>query len=227
MAWFDSFAQEYDDWYQTKLGGFVDKVEKKLIEDLAEFDEDEKVLDIGAGTGTYSIWMAKKGLKVTALDQSSEMMEKGKVKTEREGLTIDWKLADANSLPFSDNSFDLVVSVTAIEFMDHPKTVLKEAVRVLKPNGRLIIGVLTKESAWGELYQSIVEEDPKHLFAKAHFYSEDEISSLLPLRYVLKKGLYWPPIEEFTVEEAWLVEEQKQQEQADYAGFYVIRWDKE
>lgn len=227
MAWFDAFAKHYDSWYQSKLGNFVDSVEKNLIEEISEFNDNEKVLDIGSGTGTFSVWMANKGLKVTGIDQSKEMIKVAQEKAEKENLEIDYVLGDAHKLPFADETFDLVVSVTAIEFVDDPKSVLKEAMRVLKPNGRLVIGALAKESPWGELYEELVEEDPNSLFAKAHFFTEEEIPSLLSQQFILKKGLYWPPIEEFVIDEAKVVESQKQQEQADNAGFFVIRWDKE
>ncbi|OEF99411.1 hypothetical protein BHF71_02170 [Vulcanibacillus modesticaldus] len=227
MAWFDRFAKNYDSWYETKLGRFVDEVEKRLIAELANFQSGEKVLDIGAGTGNYSIWLAKKGLHVTAIDQSTPMMELAKKKAYKEGLRIDWEIADAHSLPFSDESFDLVISVTAIEFMEHPDTVLKEAMRVLRPKGRLVIGLLTKDSDWGELYQKNSQKDSDSVFKKAHLYTEQELFQLLPQTFKLKKGLYFPPQKEFDIKAAWNIEIAKQREQAIRAGFFALRWDKE
>lgn len=227
MAWFDAFAQHYDCWYQKKLGSFVDQVQKQLIEDIAEPKANETVLDIGSGTGNYSLWLAQKGLRVSAIDQSQEMMSIAQKKAEKENVKIAWYLEDAQSLPFSDNTFDLVISVTAIEFMDDPKQVLQEGMRALKQNGRLVIGVLTKESPWGELYQKAAEEDPANIFAKAHLYTEKEIDTLLFKDFKLKKGLYIPPMEEFDLETAWETEKKQQEVQAERAGFFVIRWDKE
>lgn len=227
MAWFDNFAKDYDGWYLSKLGKFVDDVEKSLLQELADFCNGDNALDIGAGTGTYSIWLGKKGLNVTALDQSTEMMKVAKDKAEKEGLNINRILGDAHNLPFSDNTFDLVISVTAIEFMDNPKRVLEEAMRVLKPNGKLVIGVLTKESPWGELYQAVAKENPNNLFAKAHLYTEEEIADLLPYSYTIKKGLYIEPKQEFNLDEANKIEMEKQREQAARAGFYAICWEKE
>ncbi|MFV9511327.1 class I SAM-dependent methyltransferase [Tepidibacillus sp. LV47] len=226
MAWFDAFAKDYDQWYESKLGSFVDQVEKELIEEMAKPKENEKVLDLGAGTGTYSLWLARRGLKVTALDQSKEMLNIAQEKAEKEGLKIDWHLGDAHQLPFENETFDLVVSVTAIEFMDDPNKVLFEAMRVLKPNGRLVIGLLSKESPWGELYTKKAKEDPNNLFAKAHLYQEEEIETLLPYPFQLKKGLYLPPVMEFDEKEAKKREQVKQAKQEQGAGFFVIRWDK-
>lgn len=226
MAWFDTFANDYDNWYETKLGNFVDTVEKRLIEDMAGFKTGEKVLDLGSGTGNYSIWLAKKGLYVTGVDKSTGMMNIAKKKALDDNLFIDWVEADAVQLPFPNESFDLVLSVTAIEFMDDIEVVLMEALRVLKTNGRLIIGVLTKNSPWGELYQKMAEADKNNLFAKAHLFLEEDLSTLLPLQYKLKKGLYMPPVDEFDEEEASRIETSKQLEQAGNAGFFVVRWDR-
>jgi ubiquinone/menaquinone biosynthesis C-methylase UbiE len=227
VSWFDTFAKDYDDWYREKLGSFVDKVQKQLIEKLAEPKAGEKALDIGSGTGNYSIWLAKKGLEVTAIDESREMITIAKKKAEKDNFNIDLYLGKGESLPFSENSFDLVVSVTTIEFVDNPAQVLREAIRVLKPGGRLVIGVLTKDSPWGEFYQSKIKRDPNNVYAKAHLFTEGEIDELLNTDYVLKKGLYIYPLEEFDEKEAWKREQRKQDEQSNGAGFIAIRWIKE
>ena len=226
VAWFDSFARDYDQWYLSKIGNFIDKVEKELIADLAKFNIGENVLDIGSGTGTYSIWMNKLGLNVTSIDQSKEMINIAKEKASKEKLNIDWILGDAHVLPFPNQSFDLVVSVTAIEFMDNYRVVLNEAMRVLKPNGRLVIGVLTKNSPWGELYQEMAKNDPNNLFSRAHLFTEDEVVNLFDAEFKLKKGLYIPPSDNFNEEDAWISERKLQEAQAENAGFFAIRWNK-
>jgi SAM-dependent methyltransferase len=62
MAWFEAHASDYDAWYDSELGRYVDSVEKGLIEELAEPVPGERALDIGCGTGKHSIWLAEKGL---------------------------------------------------------------------------------------------------------------------------------------------------------------------
>ncbi|MGD9676852.1 MAG: class I SAM-dependent methyltransferase [Vulcanibacillus sp.] len=227
MAWFDIFASEYDSWYSSDLGSFVDEIEKELVEKVAIFNSNEKVLDIGAGTGNYSIWMAKKGLDVTSIDQSKGMLEVARKKSEKENLNINFIYGDAHSLDFEDCTFDIVISVTAIEFMENASIVLKEAYRVLKPKGRLVVGLLTKNSSWGEMYRQSIKENPDSIFSKAHLYEEDELMHLLPYSYKLLKGLYIPPSREFDKEVTLAMEKRGQVEQADNAGFYVVRWDKE
>lgn len=226
MAWFDPFAKEYDAWYETKLGRNVLEIERKLMEGMVQPTPGQTVLDLGAGTGMFSFWLAEKGLHVTAFDQSTAMLEIARHKAEHSTGSIDFIQGDAHELPFQDDSFDRVISVTALEFMDDPKKVLAEAWRVLKPGGRLVVGVLAKHSPWGELYR-LLGSNPNSLFSKAHLYTEGEIEDLLPVNFRIKKGLYLLPVEEFDEADALDLEDAKQNDQADGAGFYVICWKKE
>lgn len=225
LAWFDAFAKDYDRWYESKLGRFVDRIEKGMIESLAQPQRGEEALDLGAGTGNYSLWLADQGVHVTGLDPSREMLA---IAREKDGdKKVRWVEGDAHDLPFMDGSFHLVISVTALEFMKEPQKVLREAMRVLKPGGRIVLGLLARESPWGELYSSLAAKDPAHLFAKAHLYREEEIPLLLPgVEYTLRKGLYLPPVNDFDEEEAFAEEAKRSRSDAPGAGFFAVRWDK-
>lgn len=80
MALFDQEASTYDNWYNTPLGSFVDRLEKELIAKSAQPQAGEKALDLGCGTGIFTIWLAKQGLDVTGIDLSSEMLAKAREK---------------------------------------------------------------------------------------------------------------------------------------------------
>lgn len=227
MAWFDPHASDYDAWYDTELGRYVDSVEEDLIEELAEPLKGERALDIGCGTGNHTIWLAEKGLTVTGLDESPAMLEVAAAKTEGTDLAITWVLGDASVLPFEEKRFDLVIAIATMEFVEDRQRVLRDALRVLKLGGRLVLGLLTHDSPWGEFYLRDVQERPGSLFAKAHFFTEDELPELIGAPYTLRKGLYHRPVPDLGRTAAEQLEGEKQALQEDRAGFFAVRWVRE
>lgn len=194
MALFDQEASTYDNWYNTPLGSFVDRLEKELIAKSAQPQAGEKALDLGCGTGIFTIWLAKQGLDVTGIDLSSEMLAKAREKAQRQDLAIHWIQADINRLPFDRETFDLVIGNIVLEFVENPEKVVVEALRVLKKDGRLVIGLINKESYWGRTYSQKGKDNPDSVFAHAHFYSEQTIASLETSHFAsLDYGLYITP----------------------------------
>lgn len=104
---------------------------------------DDLILDIGAGSGYFSLAIAKKlnTGKVICLDLSEEMLQRLERKAEREGLRqrIQILKAEASSSGLESESVDLVVSNGVFHELSNPGSVLREMLRVLKPNRRVII----------------------------------------------------------------------------------------
>ncbi len=140
--------QNYDAWYATPLGRTSDQLERKLLFSMVDVKQGERVLDAGCGTGIYSIELARMGGRVTAVDDSSEMIDQARAKAWKEGLTIDFIRADALKLPLPDGHFDLVVSVCMLCFVKERDAALLEMKRVLRPGGRLTIALLNRWSPW-------------------------------------------------------------------------------
>lgn len=227
MPWFDAHAAGYDDWWGTPLGRYVDGTEKAVIGAVAQPLPGERGLDLGCGTGQHTVWLAEQGLTVTGLDESPAMLAVAARKAERRGSAVTWMLGDAATPPLQKGSFDLVVSVAALEFVPDPREVLRAAYDVLRPGGRLVAGLLTRDSAWGELYRQAAA-DPGNVFARAHLFTEGEVRALSPVPpSVVRRALYHPPAPDFDEAAAARLEAQLQREQGPGAGFLAVRWDKE
>lgn len=176
-------AQSYDAWYETSLGAAMDRAQKRLVWRLARPAAGETALDVGTGTGNYACELARRGLRVTGCDPSEAMLAIARNKP----CEAVWEQSAAESLPFEDGRFDLVLSVTAFEFMADPERALAEMWRVAAPGGRLVIGTLNALSPWGKLYreQAFDESSP---FRGARLYTPVQFLALLARRGRVRWG---------------------------------------
>ena len=171
--YFDKIAHRYDEWYKTKVGGYVDKTEKKLVFSMIK-TKHGNALDLGCGTGNYTLELYKRGFQVVGVDISRRMFKIAQKKLPN----VKFIKANAYSLPFEDNTFDLVLSVTMLEFIHEPEKVLSEVYRVLKPGGEAVIGTMNGKSMW------FIFKRMKSLFVEtayryARFYTPKELESLM------------------------------------------------
>ncbi|OPY51555.1 MAG: 23S rRNA (uracil(747)-C(5))-methyltransferase [Methanosaeta sp. PtaU1.Bin060] len=102
-------------------------------------NETARVLDVGTGPGVIALLLADMGHSVTGLDRSEEMLKMARKNAKRLGLSVDFKQGDAESIPFEDQSFDVVVNRYVLWTVPHPERVLREWKRVLRPGGRLVV----------------------------------------------------------------------------------------
>ncbi len=114
-----------------------------------------KVLDVAAGTGNASIPAAKVGAEVTASDLTPELFEAGRARAEAEDVSLEWVEADAENLPFEDESFDVVMSSIGAMFAPHHEEVADQLVRVCRPGGTIGLLSWTPEGMIGELFRSM------------------------------------------------------------------------
>lgn len=100
-----------------------------------------RVLDVGSGLGQLSIEMAQRPetAEVTGIDLSGDLVAAAREKAELLGANARFLQADAAELPFSDASFDVVVSTLSLHHWEHPQAALREIYRVLAPGGRAVI----------------------------------------------------------------------------------------
>ncbi|NOU63516.1 methyltransferase domain-containing protein [Paenibacillus sp. LMG 31461] len=114
-------------------GGFGE-----TIEQLKKYpiDKGKKVLEVGCGTGRTACYLAEQGCDVTAIDIRPEMINKAKIRAEKQGTQVKFLIGDVCQLPFDADSFDVVMVESVTNFADAQKAV-SEYYRVLKPEGKL------------------------------------------------------------------------------------------
>jgi SAM-dependent methyltransferase len=114
-----------------------------------------RVLDVAAGTGNASLPAAQRGARVTASDLTPELLEAGRVRARAAGLELDWVEADAERLPFADESFDVVISSIGAMFAPHHQEVADELARVCRPGGTIGLLSWTPEGMIGALFRTM------------------------------------------------------------------------
>jgi len=114
-----------------------------------------RVLDVAAGTGNASLPAAERGASVTASDLTPELLEAGRGRAEADGLELEWVEADAENLPFEDESFDVVMSSIGAMFAPHHQDVADELVRVCRPGGTIGLLSWTPEGMIGALFRTM------------------------------------------------------------------------
>lgn len=223
MAVFNKEASSYDSWYKTKLGGFIDQVETECAFKLFKVKKGMKILDVGCGTGNFSIKLAKMGCKVIGIDISEEMLNIAKEKAKKEALDIQFYKMDVYDLKFEDEYFDGVFSMAAFEFIKEPDKALNEIFRVIKKGGQILVGTINKDSKWGELYLS-EEFQKKTVFKYADFKTLDDLTKLKS-EYLVDTGecLFIPPD---IAEEDISMEKEIKLSKGERGGFICALWKK-
>jgi SAM-dependent methyltransferase len=113
------------------------------------------VLDVAAGTGNASIPAAQAGAQVTASDLTPELFDAGRKRAEGEGVELEWVQADAENLPFEDESFNVVMSSIGVMFAPHHEQAAGEMVRVCRPGGTIGLMSWTPEGMIGGLFKTM------------------------------------------------------------------------
>jgi 2-polyprenyl-6-hydroxyphenyl methylase/3-demethylubiquinone-9 3-methyltransferase len=115
-----------------------------LTRQLGLQPEDLSVLDVGCGGGILSEEFAKLGCHVTGIDPSAPSLETARKHAANKNLTIDYRQANGESIPFAANTFDVVVCCDVLEHVDDLEKTLREAARVLKPGGMLCYDTINR-----------------------------------------------------------------------------------
>ncbi len=157
-------ARRYDE-----MEGYLNSFEKENLFYLLKDVRDKKVLDIGAGTGRVSVMLKRNGAKVTALDLSESMLSILKKKEP----AIEIVIGDAESLPFGDETFDVIVAAFVVVHLSEPRRFFEEAYRVLKDGGQLLITNINQKEP------PEVKTDQGKIKIESYYHRPEEIKEKL------------------------------------------------
>lgn len=194
---FKDLAARYDAWYQTPLGSLAHALELDAILALAGIKPGERVVDVGCGTGIYTVELVQRGAHVIGVDPSMEMLAITREKLRQAGLTGHLVCGSAEALPFRSGKFDLALAVTSLCFVSSPDRAIEEMRRVLRPGGCLVLGELNRFSLWAawRRFKGLFRET---IYNQAHFWSRRELEKLLRAKGLYSNAvralLYFPPI---------------------------------
>lgn len=154
---FDEHYQEYDRWYERNRFAYLSELEavKKVL------PKKGYGLEIGVGSGRFAEPL---GINI-GIDSSEKMIGLARARG------VNARIGSGEELPFDDATFDYVAIIVTLCFVQDPEKVIAEAARVLRPNGKIIVGIIDKESFLGKFYQ----EKESIFYGYATFFTIKEV----------------------------------------------------
>lgn len=220
-----SIADSYDSFFDTPIGSFLDATETRCAFDLLKPRHSESILDVGCGTGVFAFKLAQQDVRVTGIDVSDAMLTVARDNLQRFDTDVQSRVLfrdmDANTLTFNDDSFDAAVTVATMAFVNNPQSVFDEMMRVVKPGGRVLVGAINRESAWGDHYMTLAKSgDP--VFSHASLVTLDQLKGFDPANLIAFKGSLFLPPDTPELDIGW--ETENRLSEAASPGFWCVLW---
>lgn len=148
-------ARQQQTWASGDFGrvGVTLQVVGEALCEAVGVNAGERVLDVAAGNGNASLAAARRFAHVTSTDYVPELLEQGRRRAEADGLDIRFQVADAEALPFEDDSFDVALSTFGTMFAPDQERTARELVRVVRSGGRIGLASWTPDGFLGDLFR--------------------------------------------------------------------------
>jgi SAM-dependent methyltransferase len=188
----------YARWRASRLGSVTEALEQTRIVDLMGPVEGRRILDLGCGEGRLTWTLADRAARAVGIDVDRAMLDVASVRSVRSQRHrprfVEGRI---EQLPFRDGSFDVVVMVTVLCLVADQTGAVREAARVLRPGGRLVIGDLGRWSAWAAR-RRVKAWVGSELWQSAHFSTARGLSHLVERSGLIvedvRGSVYYPPI---------------------------------
>jgi SAM-dependent methyltransferase len=148
------------------VGTTLQIVGEELCEAL-DIRAGQSVLDVAAGNGNATLAAARRWCDVVSTDYVPSLLERGRARASADGLSVEFKEADAEALPFADAAFDVVVSTFGVMFTPNQDRAASELLRVCKSGGKIGLANWTPEGFIGQLFKTLGKFLPPPAGAKS------------------------------------------------------------
>ncbi len=138
----------------SRIGTTLQIVGETLAEAM-DLPPDSKVLDVAAGNGNATLAFARRWCEVTSTDYVDQLLDQGRTRAEAEALSVTYKIADAEQLPFEDETFDAVVSTFGVMFAPDQTKAAAELMRVCRPGGKIGLANWTPDGFIGQVFKTL------------------------------------------------------------------------
>ena len=164
------------------VGTTLQIVGEELCEAL-DIRPGQKVLDVAAGNGNATLAAARRWCDVVSTDYVPNLLERGQLRAKAEGLPVEFKVADAEALPFADAAFDIVVSTFGVMFTPDQDKAATELLRVCRSGGKIGLANWTPSGFIGEVFKTIGRHvpPPAHVRSPLLWGTEGRIQELFSL----------------------------------------------
>jgi len=127
----------------------------EMLAEAMDVRADQKVLDVAAGNGNFSLAAARRWADVTSTDYVASLLEHGHQRAIADGMELNFQIADAESLPFDDAGFDAVASTFGVMFAPNQTQAAREMMRVVRKGGAIALANWTPGGFVGQIFKII------------------------------------------------------------------------